>query len=146
MNAIIREITISDLPFFEENKGPMFEESTSLESIKSSLFNRLDSHFLVYETHHILGYIGGYIDGENGEIATLYVLKPYRNQGIAKALIQKFLEDFKNMHGSKITLEVSVNNETAKKLYESFEFKMIHVRNSYYKDGSDALVMLKEIK
>jgi ribosomal-protein-alanine N-acetyltransferase len=38
-------------------------------------------------------------------------------------------------------LEVRVSNESAKKIYETYGFKDISIRKSYYADGEDAYVM-----
>lgn len=145
MNAMIRKITADDLDFFINYKEPMFDENANINSIKSSLFDRIDAYFLVYENVEIKGYIGSYIDLEHAEIATLYVLEKDRKKGIAKALIETLLNQLKTLSVKKLTLEVSIKNKPAIHLYESFGFKIINTRNQYYKDGSDALVMLKEI-
>jgi len=45
----------------------------------------------------------------------------------------------------KCFLEVSPKNIYAVKLYEKFDFKVIHTRKDYYEIGSDAYVMMREI-
>ena len=73
---------------------------------------------------------------ENFEINYIYVLNEYRNLKIASKLMEYILkQDFNN-----ITLEVSVLNEAAIKLYEKYGFKIIGKRLKYY-DGVDAYLM-----
>ena len=45
------------------------------------------------------------------------------------------------MLNKNIILEVSQNNEIAKKLYEDFNFRDMAIRKKYYQDGSDAIIM-----
>ena len=42
-------------------------------------------------------------------------------------------------------LEVKVNNEPAKAFYKSMGFKTVGNRSNFYKDGSNALLLTKEI-
>ena len=46
----------------------------------------------------------------------------------------------------QITLEVKETNIKGINFYTKNEFKQISVRKHYYKDGENALVMMKEIK
>ena len=44
-----------------------------------------------------------------------------------------------------INLEVKYNNDPAKAFYKSMGFKTVGHRSKLYKDGSDALILNKEI-
>lgn len=145
MNATIRKVIPEDIDFFIKHKGPMFDENSNIDSIKSSLFGRVDAYYMVYENVEIKGYIGCYLDLENAEIATLFVLEKDRKKGIAKALMESLLKHLRTTNVKKCTLEVSTKNKPAIHLYESFGFKTINIRKNYYKDGSDAHLMLKEM-
>ena len=87
---------------------------------------------------------------EQVDVLTLAVLPAWRKQGIAKFLVEKMLENCKELGARKILLEVEIGNEPALKLYENIGFKHIGRRKLYYQqpDGSftDALVMSKKIK
>jgi ribosomal protein S18 acetylase RimI-like enzyme len=73
-----------------------------------------------------------------------YITRQKRRNGYGKFMLSKILIELKSppnqMHS--IELEVSEHNVSAVKLYESLGFKPVRRRGSYYKDGSDALVML----
>ncbi len=45
-----------------------------------------------------------------------------------------------------ITLEVNENNRKAVNLYEKFGFTCKDILKSYYKDGSNAYLMIKDLK
>lgn len=51
------------------------------------------------------------------------VLKEYRNHSIGKKLLQEVELIAKRLHCCKITLEVQEKNSSARKLYNSFDFK-----------------------
>lgn len=145
MNTKIRKVGLSDLEFFYQHKGPMFTSKTPLDSIKSSIFERKDALFLMYEDSLKKGYIGCYMDEYQADLATLFVLEPYRKKGIATALIKALLKHLHAQNIKSISLEVSVENKTAIRLYESFGFKSLTMRKNYYPNQVDALLMSKEI-
>lgn len=76
------------------------------------------------------------------EIIDIYTVEKFRNVGIATKLINEIIKDYEIKN---ITLEVSVNNEVAIKLYKKLEFKNVALRKEYY-NGVDAFLMLKEVR
>lgn len=78
------------------------------------------------------------------ELLRIAVIPQYRHLGIGTKILQlsyKYLgKDIKS-----IFLEVSKNNIYARKMYTKFGFKEISVRQKYYHDGSDAVIMRKNI-
>ena len=73
---------------------------------------------------------------EKCEIVDIFVLKEYRNKGIASKLINEITNDYTV---DNITLEVSMLNKSAINLYEKLGFKKITVRKNYYKDNPEKL-------
>ena len=59
-----------------------------------------------------------------------------------KLLNDKIKEDLPQL--KKITLEVKASNTKALNFYYKNGFTKIDVRKKYYKDGEDALVLMKE--
>ena len=57
-------------------------------------------------------------------------------------LINEIINDYEI---NNITLEVSVDNCVAIKLYEKLGFKSVALRKEYY-NGTDAFLMLKEVR
>lgn len=82
----------------------------------------------------LVGMAGGYRDdndlqNHSAQIWGVYVDKKKRGKGIAKSLMTKILKELKsNSDINMVTLEVNTDQESAKKLYESFGFK---VRTTY---------------
>lgn len=79
-------------------------------------------------------------------IDSIAVKKEFRNLGLATKLIEK-VEDFASNKGLNIvSLEVSDKNITAYLLYKKLGFVERRVRKNYYKDGTNAIEMIKIIK
>jgi len=70
------------------------------------------------------------------EILTLAVHPDFRRRGIGQALVQNVLGK------GKVFLEVAVCNNQAAALYEKCAFVKAGIRRAYYRDGSDALVLV----
>lgn len=70
-----------------------------------------------------------------------------RRQGKGRELIESSIREAGKFMGRPMfmILEVSSTNETAMGLYGSLGFEVIHRRKGYYRDGSDALIMRKNI-
>ena len=90
------------------------------------------------------GFIVYRIAVDEAEIITIGVNPKMRRNGIASAMIGIIEKTLKNQGVKKLFLEVALNNEPAKKLYESMGFKVVGSRPKYY-DGVDAILMAKTI-
>lgn len=81
--------------------------------------------FEAYYKDKIVGLVAVYANDptkENAFITYVYCKKEYRNIGIAKTLIQRALNYLKKMQFCSVSLEVSLKNIAAIKLYKNFGF------------------------
>jgi len=76
---------------------------------------------------------------------SLAVSPQMRGKGIAKEMISYSENKAKEMGLNKLSLEVNENNHSAIQLYQSAGFQFFQTKKDYYKDGSSALVMKKQI-
>lgn len=74
------------------------------------------------------------------DITYIYIDELKRNQGFGTKMLKSFLNEFKNY---KINLEVREDNLYAIKLYKNCGFIKIHIRNNYYGNNVDGIVMQK---
>lgn len=81
----------------------------------------------------------------NGRIYSLNVHPGYRRMGIGGSLMDYALFLLKEKGYKNITLEVGVNNIAAQKLYSSKDFKDDKLLDNYYKNGDDALHMIRKL-
>lgn len=84
------------------------------------------------EKEEIIGYVGCWILGNEGEITNVAVFPEYRGQHIAENMLLELIERVKKRGGTAMTLEVRPSNTPALKLYEKLGFKSVGRRPKYY--------------
>lgn len=131
-NAVLDNL--EDIYLLEKNCFNELEAYTK-EQLKNDI---LENKILIAKNDKnvILGYID-YLLTDQIEILKICVDKDNRNLGIGQTLINKL-----SLYQKDIFLEVSENN-LAKNFYAKLGFKLITTRKKYYKDGSDALILVK---
>lgn len=123
------DYNISDLySKYKENYSPIISEFTKKYSYTVDNEN---AGFIIFDIIY-----------DRCEIIDVYTVEKFRNMGIASKLINEIINDYEI---NNITLEVSVDNCTAIKLYEKLGFKSVALRKEYY-NGTDAFLMLKEVR
>ncbi|KDE21474.1 alanine acetyltransferase [Acetobacter aceti 1023] len=78
---------------------------------------------------------------DEAEILTICVLPEYRKCGVAQCLLAWGAQVGRQNGAQTWFLEVSVNNQSARTLYEKQGFEKLGLRKRYYEDGSDALIL-----
>lgn len=130
----------------EECEESFQKEKILKKDLEYEVYENPVSKILLYkENNEVLGYLDFWITFDSSTIFKIIVKDEYRNKGIAKKLLE---ESFKMLKKEKVlymTLEVRKSNLYAIKLYESCEFKKVTVKEKYYKDGEDAIYMVKGI-
>ena len=114
-----------------------YSEQTFVDEL--SLYDR---HYIV-ATHKnlVIGYVGLWRTGDDLNLLKIAVLPQFRKLGVGFNLMQMASEYRKQQSLDKYFLEVRENNEKAIKLYKKFGFKTLNVRERYYADGENCLVM-----
>ena len=101
--------------------------------------------FGVQENNRLIGVITFSKGLESIDIEDVAVLPERRRKGVASSLIEAVKTSAKESGIKKILLEVRSSNEGAIALYQTQGFGKISTRKKYYKNGEDAIVMLKEL-
>jgi ribosomal-protein-alanine N-acetyltransferase len=91
------------------------------------------------------GLILARVAADEAEILTLAVHPDARRRGIARMLLEAAVAGAAAMGAAAMFLEVSEINHAARSLYETSGFHPAGRRRRYYPDGSDALVMRRDI-
>ena len=95
-----------------------------------------------YRGESLAGLIAGFTAADTGEILTVATAPEYRRQGVARMLMEAFLEAVPDWVET-IALEVRQSNTAATELYKSFGFERAGVRKRFYRDPvEDADVMV----
>lgn len=92
----------------------------------------------------VIGYAGLRAVGTEGDVQTIAVAASSRGTGLGRALVDELLAEATRRGVHEVFLEVRVDNEVARALYERVGFVEIGTRKGYYQ-GVDAHVMRKVI-
>lgn len=141
----IRKAKISDLEAIKEIEDESFINPFTKEDLLYEISQNPVSNFLVLEKDGlVVGFIDYWVTFDSATIDQIAVKKSERNQGFAKILLEKSINDLKDLGSvSFFTLEVRTSNEPAINLYKSFGFQKVTIKEKYYDDGEDAIYMIK---
>ena len=98
------------------------------------------------ESKNLLGLCSASSVVDELHITFIAVYPIHKRKGLGRFLLSETIKRSKSLQTNHIYLEVKNNNEPAKAFYKSMGFKPISIRSNFYKDGSDALTLTKEIK
>lgn len=88
-----------------------------------------------------IGYCGSMVVADTADVQTIGVLPEYEGHGYGRAMLEQMHERAREQGAERILLEVRADNPRAQRLYERNGYRAIHVRRSYYDDGTDAIIM-----
>ena len=124
-------VNVRKMEFRDIKKVVELEEKYLLESLGEKLLaselsekNNGVSFYVIENDDVVIGYIGRYYFFQEAEVLNFVV------------------DDMKDV--KKITLEVRASNIKGINFYTKNGFKQVGVRKKYYKNGEDALLLLKE--
>jgi ribosomal-protein-alanine N-acetyltransferase len=89
----------------------------------------------------IVGYAGLWFAVDEAHVTNVAVSPGFRRQGIARALVSHLAGVAIDRGCASWTLEVRLSSSGAQRLYESFGFVSAGVRQKYYDNVEDAIVM-----
>lgn len=124
-----------------------FSNPWSRESFASTL-KRPDTNTVLtaLENGVPIGYVCLFHLFEEGEILNIAVHPEHRKNGVAQTLIDRAFELFKGKNVNRVTLEVRVSNENAKRLYIKNGFEQFLIRKNYYTSpAEDGIIMQKNL-
>lgn len=89
----------------------------------------------------LVGYGGLMFVGDEAHVTNIAVDPTLRRQGIGRLLLGHLVDVAIEREAQALTLEVRVNNDAAIGLYRDFGFVPAGIRQKYYENSDDALVM-----
>ena len=146
MDYLIREMVVTDIEDVINGEEKVFGESLGYDMLYSELVMNPFAYYFVLEIdNNVHGYIGVWIDEEHSEIINFYIDKEYQSMGFGSMMLEFVIELCTLSKVPNISLEVRESNEKAIKIYNKYGFNYSHKRNHYYKNGEDALVLIKDL-
>lgn len=141
-NINIREAQVWDIKAIGELDKNNFSNAWDEKMLEDILLSKSSVVFVVEMDGQIVGFLVAENDVDEYNISRVVVDTNFRNHGIGTKLIEH-IEAIARSSKMNVSLEVSVNNFTAKTLYEKLGYTLRRIRKEYYKDKSDALEMVK---
>jgi ribosomal-protein-alanine N-acetyltransferase len=92
----------------------------------------------------VVGFICFRNIGDESELLNICVHPQYRQMGIAKKLMQFYIDFCKKMKIKALYLEVDASNQSAAHLYQLFSYESLGMRKKFYQGKFDALLMVKK--
>lgn len=99
----------------------------------------------VGERPQVVGYAVLGVAGDVADLLRIGVAPAARRTGVATALLAHLLTAARAAGAERMLLEVSAANTGAQGFYAAAGFAEIHRRPRYYRDGSAALVLAREL-
>ncbi len=141
-NIVVEEANVWDVKAISELDKNNFAGAWDEQMLEKLLTSRSSVIYVAKLENQIVGFLVAENDVDEYNISHVVVDKDFRNHGIGTKLIT-YIEEIAKSNKMNVSLEVSVNNFTAKTLYEKLGYQLRRVRKLYYKDKSDCLEMVK---
>lgn len=142
---MIRYAKVEDVNFIyklsKENLATSFTKETLIDYIKQ----KQTYHVFVCEEEDLIGFIILWESDQYGQIIDLVIRENKRSLGYGKMMIEKSFDFFLSKNVKSLTLEVSVNNDKAIKLYEKMGFMKEKVIHNYY-DNVDGILYVRRFE
>ena len=128
------------------NENSSFEKPWTRNQIKGDIQANISSENWVYTLDgKVVGYIFGWISQNKFHLYNIAVHPDHLRKKIGKKLIKFIILIVAGQKVNIILLEVSVNNFSARKCYQSLGFVQTGIRKDYYSKGDDAILYNLEI-
>lgn len=93
----------------------------------------------------VVGYAVGAVAGDVADLERIAVAGSHRRRGLARAMLDVLLQELRRQGAERVLLEVGAGNDGARAFYKAAGFAELDRRRRYYRDGSDAVVMSREL-
>lgn len=103
----------------------MVDKYQSTEAIKNQVLHENYNYYAVFNDNILCGYIALKSEDEKLFLSKLYLRKDFRGKGIASLMLEKTIEEGRNLDKSSIYLTVNKNNTQAIEVYKAKGFKII---------------------
>lgn len=146
---IYRLATSEDFEQVLEIENECFKQPYSRKELEYEFNENPVNKIIVAEDEEkVIGFIDFLITFNSSTIMQVAVTSKYRGRGIATQLLAEMEKSFPTEIDDvveTITLEVRESNEAAKALYLKNGYEIVVLKKNYYKDGENAIYMLKRL-
>ena len=146
-DIVIRRAKKADVCEIAVIENQVFKDPWGESGFVDALFYYPGTFFVAEKNGHIVGFVTAGIEDTGsciyGHIMNLAVIPECRNSGIGAKLLQRIEYECLVMGVDGVSLEVRVSNIDAQNFYLNRNYSQVFVIGNYYKDGEDAILMMK---
>lgn len=144
MSVSIRRMQQADVDIIFKLEKEIFVDAWTRESFLSEVESRQNSYpCVLLKNNLVAGYaVVWYYSGEI-HIGNFAIHPDFRKQGLGQILLTNILDKFNEYDAAY--LEVRESNIAAINLYKKFAFEELYVRENYYPNNENAIVMWKKL-
>lgn len=102
---------------------------------------RDDRYYVVVDDGGVAAYAGLWTSPPDADIQTIAVAARRRGRGLGEVLLHHLIDRARAIGVRRVHLEVRADNGAARQLYSAAGFREVRLRERYYPDFSDAVVM-----
>ncbi len=121
------------------------DDSWTRDALLSELTLPWATVYGIYQDHGLNEEFAAYLDywltADMIDVINITTHPAYRQQGYARMLMERLIQDARSCGVTWITLEVRISNAPAISLYKSLGFQETGIRHKYYADGEDGMLM-----
>ena len=140
---MIRHATKNDLSKIALIENRVFRCPWSNDQIRWELRSQhVASNYVMLLEDNIIGYIFTHKIDKEVQILNFAIDIPYQHKGYGEEFFSYFMDQLDE--DISIILEVRKSNFSAINLYLKFGFSELGIREKYYSDGEDAIVMKRK--
>ncbi len=139
----IVKMTTEHIPHILKVEAECFSDPWSEAMFSEEISGRFSRYYVAQVDGEPIGYMGMWSLSGEGHITNVAVAKNHRRKGVARRLIEHFINIAEEESLEFMTLEVRASNDAAIALYKSFGFIQVGVRKNYYENVEDALLLTK---
>jgi [ribosomal protein S18]-alanine N-acetyltransferase len=141
----VRQAAAADLPRLAELEAAGFAEPWSPEMLAAELAHPCSVVLVAGGGRAPSGYACFRLGAGEAELLRVAVAPEARGRGIARQLIAAGFERLRRAGVTSCFLEVRPANSSALAVYRALGFEPRGRRSAYYRDGSDALVLRRDL-
>lgn len=142
MRIEIRNAALTDAADIVKIEQACFSTPWTEQGVRESIENENTHLYIALADGKTAGYMGVQIFSGEGYVTNVATLPEFRRQGVAKALINRVIENKMDF----LTLEVRESNAPAIALYESLGFERVGVRPHFYRNPDENAILMTKNK
>lgn len=140
----IKQLRAQDIDAVYAVECACFSDAYGKETFERELKNKISYYVTAWVDGMAVGYAGIWKIADEAEVISIAVAPEFRRRGVGQALLEHLVKKCDKEGVAVIWLEVRKSNFDAQRLYTKFGFVSYGIREKYYGDAEDAILMMRQ--